>query len=1000
MMKFTCQSKLLLALSTSLSIAILPVFEASSFAQPAHPVHSATAFQPSLHLTMMSTLMTHRSSLVPISLKNQRQAKKLIARQKQQPKSLMFQKKPLSPVFLSTEKAGQSQVSSHNKTSRYKLSKRQTPNKNQWMNRQPKKNPVYPTIFATAPNPNRLKQKKSHSHKINPKILAGNTTFHSFQSNQPDFMNANFIKPIFIKQVYLKQLYLKQLFQPKTQKIAAIQTTQKTVSQDLATDNPLPLEETKPAQKTVPLTTIISRPRKTVPQSEQSTPQKLLPLVPTQIANKSPQVPGQDVPIALLSQIAEVNSQANNTQPKQKTLKREEILQLLAMTEGAANQSLNTAVPELTETLQNMLKGIDYTTYSPVNQAPQLSVRGNYTTDGILRSGIKQKVMGIQLPVGKARIVELNQPAQRVSISNPEVASAVIISGTQIQLIGKSVGVCNLLVWSDIQSSEYSVVDVAVHHDVSVLVNQLHYVDPGIELVPIAAEDSVILTGRAKNRESAQLAVEIAKAFFSNYGNGGGGLNDDINSQAPGSAVPGSSTNVINLIKVDGEPSTKLELVRNKLLEIDPNVNIDVVPGPDNTEKVILTGRVRSASIASKALNLASVFYGQPGLKLITAQGGNEFSRLQGVNAASSSTSGGSGGSTGGLTGGVNILHGSVMTDATGNVISMLEIEQKPQIRCSIKFLELNKSTLKALGSSLSGVRGSTKLANWSGVQSPAPGRSISSLSSENPAGSDFSTVSTRDGTGNGWVSNAQSFGQNFNEVYQNGVTQVFTINNTIAGAIQALQENSKARLLAEPTLTLLSGEQGSFLAGGEVPIAFVGGNGQISIEYHEFGIRLNLLPTVTDDGKIQMQVSPEVSSVDQSNGVSTPSVTVPAFLTRRVNTTLLVRPGESFILSGLYNQDDTSSLSRFPVLGSLPVVGNFFRNRWKNRTTSEMIVIVRPEILYTETGDTTAFGNQNRPGRLSYDGSQNRIPLDADAEEEAARLYKKGDDASETASN
>lgn len=581
-------------------------------------------------------------------------------------------------------------------------------------------------------------------------------------------------------------------------------------------------------------------------------------------------------------------------------------------------------------------------------EPPPVSLQGGYSPDGILHSGIIQKVTSLQVAVGKATVVDLKQPAQRVSISNPEIASAVIISPTQIQLIGKSVGVCNLLVWSDSHASEHTVLDIAVHNDVSVLVNQLKYIDPGIELAPLAAEDTVILTGHAKNRESAQLAIEMAKAFFNSRGGSAGNL--EPNSQAPGSATPGLTSNIINLIKVDGEPSTKIELVRQKLHAVDPHINVDIVPGPDSTEKIILTGRVQTASIASKALNLASVFYGQPGMKLITAQGGNEFSRMQvGSGSAGSSSQTSSGGSNGAGAGSINFLQGSVMTDSTGNVISMLEIAQKPQIRCSIKFLELNKSTLRALGSSLSGVQGTTKFANWSGVQSPAPGKGISALSSQSPAGSNFGTASSR--TGSSWVPGSQTFGQTFNEVYQSGVTQVFTINNTIAAAIQALQEKSQVRTLAEPTLTLLSGEQGSFLAGGEVPIAFLGGNGQISVEYHEFGIRLNMLPNVTDDGKVQMQISPEVSSVDQSGGVSTPSVTVPAFLTRRMSTTLLVESGESFILSGLYSQDDTNSLSNFPVLGSLPIIGNFFRNKWKNRRSSEMVVLVKPEIIYSQTG-------------------------------------------------
>ncbi len=576
----------------------------------------------------------------------------------------------------------------------------------------------------------------------------------------------------------------------------------------------------------------------------------------------------------------------------------------------------------------------------------------------VLKSGISQKTSSVDITIGKAEVIYLSKPASRVSVSNPEVASAVVISPTQIQLVGKAVGVSNLLIWSDMYSADHTVVDVSVHRDVSVLISQLKYVDPGIQIVPMAAEDTVILTGQAETRESAQLAIEMAKAFFSKTmaattGNG-------PNSQAPGSALPGGSTNVINLIKVKGEPSTKVELVRQQLKAIDPNIRIDVVPGPDGSEKVILTGRVQNASIASKALNMASVFYGQPGLKIVTAQGGNDFTRMT-VDSGSSSSGGATATTTSGTAaGGVNMLQGSVMTDATGNVISMLEIAQKPQIKCNIKFLEVNKGRLNALGGTFDTVRGATKFSSTSGTHSPAPNNAIAQVVSTVEAGG-YNGVpgavwggGASRGNGTGWDPTGQGFGQGFGQQYLNGVTQVFSINNQLAGAIQALQERNIARTLAEPTLTMLSGEQGSFLAGGEIPVAFQGGQGQVSIEYKQYGIRLNLLPTVTDDGKIQMQVSPEVSTIDRSVNI----LGVPGFLSRRMSTNLLVEPGQSFVLAGLFKKDEAESVSRFPGIGSLPVIGTFFRNKWKNRQDTEMVVIVKPEIIYSQTGQTQQASN------------------------------------------
>jgi Flp pilus assembly secretin CpaC len=303
------------------------------------------------------------------------------------------------------------------------------------------------------------------------------------------------------------------------------------------------------------------------------------------------------------------------------------------------------------------------------------------------------------------------------------------------------------------------------------------------------------------------------------------------------------------------------------------------------------------------------------------------------------------------------MLQGSVMTDATGNVISMLEIAQKPQIRCSIKILEVNKNKLNSLGGTLNAVRGSSKIASLSGSQAPAPGRAISQVMDTvtvggydgNP-GAVWGDASTRGSTGtSGWTPTAQGFAQGFGNRYLNGVTQVFSLDNKVAGAIQALQEKSLSRTLAEPTLTMMSGEQGSFLAGGEIPVAFLGGNGQISVEYKEYGIRLNLLPNVTDDGKIQMQVAPEISTLDRSVTVQG----VPGLLTRKMSTNLILEPGQSFVLAGIFKQEDAESASGFPGIGKLPIIGSFFRNKWKTGANTEMIVLVKPEIIPSTTGST-----------------------------------------------
>src|SRR5262249_55095459 len=150
--------------------------------------------------------------------------------------------------------------------------------------------------------------------------------------------------------------------------------------------------------------------------------------------------------------------------------------------------------------------------------APAKSAPPNPT----LKTAISQNATNVELTLGKAKIIHLNMPASRVSISDPEVVGLVLLSPTEVQLVGKSIGVANMLVWSEQSGQNYLTIDLSVHRDVSTLANKIQMIDPGINILPVAAEDSVILTGVAESVEKAQLAYDLAKAFFDADAKGGG----------------------------------------------------------------------------------------------------------------------------------------------------------------------------------------------------------------------------------------------------------------------------------------------------------------------------------------------------------------------------------------------------------------------------------------------------------------------------------------------
>jgi pilus assembly protein CpaC len=170
---------------------------------------------------------------------------------------------------------------------------------------------------------------------------------------------------------------------------------------------------------------------------------------------------------------------------------------------------------------------------------------------------------------------------------------------------------------------------------------------------------------------------------------------------------------------------------------------------------------------------------------------------------------------------------------------------------------------------------------------------------------------------------------------------------------LEALIENKAMRLLANPTLVALSGEQASFLVGGEYPIPVVqgsgagaGGGNTVTIQYKEYGVRLSFEPTVLGDGTIRLHTMPEVSSLTNSGAVTIGGFSVPALLTRRTETTLELKNGQTFAMAGLLQHENQATNARIPGLGDLPILGPLFRSvRYQKRET-ELVVLVSASLV------------------------------------------------------
>lgn len=167
---------------------------------------------------------------------------------------------------------------------------------------------------------------------------------------------------------------------------------------------------------------------------------------------------------------------------------------------------------------------------------------------------------------------------------------------------------------------------------------------------------------------------------------------------------------------------------------------------------------------------------------------------------------------------------------------------------------------------------------------------------------------------------------------------------------IQALQANNVLQILAEPNLMAINGQKATFLAGGEFPFPVVqpsAGFSSISILFKPFGVKLDFTGFVQDDNTLRLHVAPEVSALDFNNAVTLPGGgTVPAISTRRAETEIELKDGQSFGIAGLLDQRVTAQLSKVPGIGDIPILGQLFRSRSVNKTDNELLVFVTPHIL------------------------------------------------------
>jgi pilus assembly protein CpaC len=280
-----------------------------------------------------------------------------------------------------------------------------------------------------------------------------------------------------------------------------------------------------------------------------------------------------------------------------------------------------------------------------------------------------------------------------------------------------------------------------------------------------------------------------------------------------------------------------------------------------------------------------------------------------------------------------------VVKNATPKVTSLMQVPgpQTAEVLLEVKFAEVERSALNQFGINLLSLPNAKNVGTISTQQFSPP-----TLGQVGGAGGGSSSSSSTTPGSAPVAFNLSSLLNLF----------IFRPDINLGATIQALQNKNILQILAEPNVLTASGKEASFLAGGEFPFPVIqsaggGGAPTVTIQFKEFGVKLNFTPTVMPDGLIHLRVQPEVSALDFANALTLQGFVVPAISTRRVTSEMDLRDGQSFAIAGLVDNRVTELLSKIPGIGDIPILGKLFQSRSMNKSKDELLVIVTPHIVH-----------------------------------------------------
>ncbi len=496
---------------------------------------------------------------------------------------------------------------------------------------------------------------------------------------------------------------------------------------------------------------------------------------------------------------------------------------------------------------------------------------------------------------GRSTVVKY-APMRRVAVADPQVADIAVASSKELIVYARGVGETDLYIWDD---EGFHQINIAVF-DVTAVERAAERLRPVLgdayRFVPLS-DSTLAVEGVAADAAEAERVRKLLAA----------GAGD---------------VELVNLVRLPSEPPPPGPPVEQIAVALGDGFRVWAV----NDHTVAVEGEAPSAAAAARARGLLAAFQGQTKIvDLIEAPGPPTPSIEEERQLLAEAV--GDGVSVRTVGGRAIALEGMLPSEAAleyvMEMVQALELQapvlnmltaampDTEQILIRVKVVEVNRQELEQLG------------VNWGHTEA----------------------------TGGAGGPSVQFFDQPFlfGQVARRGFSQLLDF----GAQLDLLQEKNKARVLAEPNLLVNDGEEASILVGGEVPIpvpqAGIAGAAAITVEYKEFGVRMQVQPSLVQNRAgepgIHLQLTPEVSSIDASSSVTVSGIRVPGFRTRRAQTTVTVAPGDTLAIAGLLQRDVAKLVRKIPILGDIPILGHLFRSKKFVEGYTDLVIMVTPDV-------------------------------------------------------